>query len=74
MIKNLYWYIILALIALYFLYSFQNVNYVEGYKNAKVYIGNVPMESKSNFMENDTNFGSHSIFETGQIIRPRLNI
>jgi hypothetical protein len=72
MIKNLYWYIILVLVAFYFFYFFyifQNVNYVEGYKNAKVYIGNVPMESEPNFMENDTNFGSNSVFETGLIIR-----
>jgi hypothetical protein len=74
MIKNLYWYIILALLAFYFFNNYQNVNYVEGYRNTKVYIGNVPMVSEPNFMENDTNFGSHSIFETGQIIRPRLNI
>jgi hypothetical protein len=66
MIKNLYWYIILAFIAIYFFYSYQNI---EGYRNTKVYIGHVPMESQTNFMENDTNFGSNSIFETGLIIR-----
>ena len=69
MIKNLYWYLILALVALYFLYNYQNINYVEDYRNAKVYIGNIQMERKPNLMENDTNFGSNSIFETGLIIR-----
>jgi hypothetical protein len=69
MIKNLYWYIILALVAFYFFYNNQNIKYVEGYRNTKVYIGNIPMERKPNLMENDTIFGSNSIFETGLIIR-----
>jgi hypothetical protein len=70
MIKNLYRYIILAFIAIYFYcYKYHSCSFVEGYRNTKVYIGRVPMESKSNFMENDTNFGSNSIFETGLIIR-----
>ena len=70
MIKNLYWYIILALVALYFYcYKYHSLNFVEGYRNAKVYIGNIQMESQPNFMENDTNFGRNSIFETGLIIR-----
>jgi hypothetical protein len=44
--------------------------FVEDYKNAEVYIGQNPKSSSYNilFMNNDSNFGWHSIYETGEII------
>ncbi len=70
MIKNLYIYILLAFISLYFYcYKYHSCSFVEGYRNAKVYIGNAPIKIGTNFMENNTNFGSNSIFETGLITK-----
>ena len=73
MIKNLYWYIILASIAFYFLYSFQNVNYVEGYKNAKVYVGESPMPRQGLIFMNNEDFAINSIYEVGTIRIPHNN-
>jgi len=70
MIKNLYLYIILALVAIYFLYSYQNVNYVEGYRNARVYVGESPMPRQGLIFINNDNFGMHSIYEVGTIKMP----
>jgi hypothetical protein len=69
MIKNLYIYILLALVAIFYCCKFYSCNFVEGYRNAKVYIGNIPVKSRNTFMKNDTNFGSNSIFETGLITK-----
>ena len=68
--KNLYLYLILALTAIYFYcYEYHSCSFVEGYRNAKVYIGNNPMtRNHLLFMNDDSNFGWHSIYETGKII------
>jgi hypothetical protein len=73
MIKNLYWYIILALIALYFFYNYQNVNYVEGYRNAKVYVGESPMPRQGLLFMNNDDFAMNSIYEVGTIRMPHNN-
>ena len=70
MIKNLYLYIILALVALYFFYNYQNVNYVEGYRNAKVYVGESSMPRQHLIFMNDDNFGINNIYEVGTIKTP----
>jgi hypothetical protein len=67
--KNLYIYLILALIAIYFFYH--SFNFVEGYKNAKVFVGSTPHSHNSLLFENN-NFGSHSIYELGIIENPYL--
>ena len=78
MIKNLYIYIILAVISVYFYcYEYHNgCGFLEGYKNAEVYIGQNPKSSTHNilFMNNDNNFGWHSIYETGQIINSQQTL
>ena len=74
MIKNLYMYIILALIAIYFYcYKYHNCNFTEGYKNAKVYIGESPMPRNNLLFMNDDDFGWHSIYEFGKLGNPAKN-
>jgi len=71
--KNLYLYLILALIAIYFYcYQYHSCSFVEGYRNAKVFIGENPSFSRNNilFIDDDQNFGSDSIYETGRIRNP----
>ncbi len=71
MIKNLYWYLILALVALYFYcYKYHSCSFVEGYRNAKVYVGESPMPRQSLIFMNDDNFGINSIYEVGTIKTP----
>jgi len=70
--KNLYLYLILALTAIYFYcYEYHSCSFVEGYRNAEVYIGQNPKLSNYNilFMDNDSNFGWHSIYETGELTK-----
>jgi hypothetical protein len=71
--KNLYLYLILALTAIYFYcYEYHSCSFVEGYRNAEVYIGQNLKSSNHNilFMNDDSNFGWHSIYETGEVINP----
>lgn len=70
MIKNLYFYVFLGLIALYFFYIQSNYNYVEGYRNAKVYVGESPGPRQSLIFMNDDTFGINSIYEVGTIKMP----
>jgi len=70
MIKNLYFYIFLGVVTLYFCYIKGGYNYFEGYRNAKVYIGNSPNPIQGLIYTNQNTFGSHSIYETGIIKNP----
>ena len=72
MIKNLYFYIFLGLVALYFFYVQSTYNYVEGYINAKVFIGEAPEPRNGLIYMNENNFGSHSIYETGIVRKPTI--
>lgn len=74
MIKNLYFYIFLGLVALYFFYVQSAYNYVEGYRNAKVFIGKTLDPKNGLIYMNENNFGSHSIYETGIVRKPNINI
>ena len=69
--KNLYLYLILALIAIYFYcYEFHSCSFVEGYRNTKVYIGESPIPRNQILFMSDKNFGSDSIYEIGKIKNP----
>lgn len=72
MIKNLYTYLFLALLLLYFLHNrYQLINFKEGYRNSQVYIGESPISRNSLlFLDNNNTFGWHSIYETGKVKNP----
>ena len=65
----LYLYLILALVAIYFYFSrYYITNFVEGYRNAQVYIGENPTQRHKLLLMNDDNsFGWHSVYEVGKI-------
>lgn len=73
MIKNLYLLVFLALLLLYIIYNrYEQLNFKEGYRNAKVYIGESPIPRNNIlFMNNDDTFGWHSIYEAGKIRNPQ---
>lgn len=69
--KNLYLYLILALIAIYFCcYEYYSYNIIEGYKNAKVYVGESPLPRQGLIFMNNDNFAMNSIYEVGTIKIP----
>lgn len=75
MIKNLYVYVILALTGLYyFLSRYYTSNLIEGYRDAKVYIGPSPIPRNDLLFLDDKSFGWHSVYEVGNIKNPEENV
>jgi hypothetical protein len=74
--KNLYLYLILALIAIYFCcyqyysYQYYSYNVIEGYRNAKVYVGESPISRHNLIFMNDDKFAINSIYEVGTVKIP----
>lgn len=65
--------LILGLLIIYILFNILNKrNLIEGYRDAKVFIGSNP-HSYNNLLFENTNFGSHSIYEFGLIENPFEN-
>jgi hypothetical protein len=70
MIKDLYLYLFLAFLIFYFYYIYKRENYVEGYRDAKVYIGESDIPRNNLLFMNDKSFGWHTIYEVGKIDYP----
>lgn len=70
MFKDFNWVVILLIFGLIFYYS--NKTCYEGYRNSRVYIGSCPIKPNNFLFLNDTDFGSHSIYELGKIIKPNM--
>ena len=73
MIKDLYWLIILFILAMFFYYSNKNSSQYlinEGFKNSKVYIGYSPIKANNILSMDNAKFGSNSIYEVGKIVTP----